>query len=104
MTLDEIKQVATNVISEYKIDSLDDIFQLKDKLSLDKFLDIVRVKAVLLKVVSKYKWGNASTFIDHYTRHGSDFGNITQLDYAELANSFYKKGDVDSYLKKVDSS
>jgi pyocin large subunit-like protein len=71
------------------VSSIDDIVALKDKLSLEGFIKNVKDKAILIKVVEKYSWGNHDTFLDHFLRHSNDFGNITEVEYARLANEFY---------------
>lgn len=55
MSMDEMTEIATEVASEYKIDSIEDIVELKDKLTLDRFKGLVREKAKdhLISIVQK---------------------------------------------------
>ena len=50
MSLDEIMEVAREVAKGYKIESLGDLKALKDKLSVNKFLKEVKLKAITLKI------------------------------------------------------
>ena len=53
-------------------------------------------------VQNNYKWGNKNTLVDHYTRHGSDVGAKSALDYAQIANEFYNNRA--NYQVKIDSN
>jgi hypothetical protein len=50
MTLEEITEIATEVASEYKVSSIDDIIEMKDKLNLEKFSELVQLKSVEFKI------------------------------------------------------
>jgi len=56
MTLEEITAVATEVVKEYKVDSIQDIVNLKDKLSIEKFVRSIKLKAWDIKSL-KIIWG-----------------------------------------------
>jgi len=47
-------------------------------------------------------WGNSSTLMDHFNRHGSDFNSISPQDYSNKATNFYN--DRANYQIKTDQS
>lgn len=59
---------------------------------------------ILNTIVNKYKWWNENTFIDHFNRHWPDFWNISEIEYAKMANYFSLNWISNWYLKKVDSN
>lgn len=46
-------------------------------------------------------WGNLDSLPDHYSRHGADFGSITQSQYVQMAHELYVNRS--QFLVKVDA-
>jgi hypothetical protein len=51
---------------------------------------------------SSSSWGNPATLMDHFERHGGDFGAVDALDYATQANSFFQRSATAGYPRKID--
>lgn len=94
-------KIAESVAAEYKINTIYDIPTYAERLKIDNFLKVVKSKTVLLKVTKYYKWWDSTTFMDHYSRHGFDFWNISEVEYARLANNFFMNSS--NFLRKTDS-
>jgi hypothetical protein len=47
-------------------------------------------------------WGRPDTLVDHFRRHGADFGARTAEEYAEAASSFLRRSQAERLPTKID--
>ncbi len=49
------------------------------------------------------KWGRAETLVDHFQRHGKDFGAKSAEEYANMASDFLGRAQKENLPTKIDS-
>jgi hypothetical protein len=48
-------------------------------------------------------WGNPGTLVDHFARHGADFGARTAGEYSDAAAAFLQRSQVEGLATKIDA-
>lgn len=80
MSVDELMKIAEDVAKEYKMSSIDDIKALKGKLTMDGFVNVVKGKALKVKI-SRIQWSKVAK---------PDLGKISNIKLKELIENNYK--------------
>jgi pyocin large subunit-like protein len=55
------------------------------------------------EIAKSARWGRPETLIDHFRRHGADFGATSAREYARMAYEFYGRAQEEKYPKKIAS-
>ncbi|RIK43046.1 MAG: hypothetical protein DCC58_10205, partial [Chloroflexi bacterium] len=53
---------------------------------------------------SCWNWADPNTLLDHFTRHGKQFGAATPDEYAKMAHEFFLRSQADRLPTKIDPS
>jgi hypothetical protein len=54
-----------------------------------------------VEIAKGARWGRPETLIDHFRRHGADFGAKTPGEYAEMASVFFVRAQREQLPKKI---
>jgi hypothetical protein len=55
------------------------------------------------EIAERTRWGRPETLIDHFRRHGADFGATSAREYATMAYDFYRRAQEEKYPRKIAS-
>jgi RHS repeat-associated protein len=79
------------------------VFGGKGLNKVGKLDDAVKGADDVLRLPAARTWGNPRTLEDHFSRHGSDFGATSAVDYARRASEFLQRAQRGGLPTKIDA-